>query len=102
MSTGWRIPARSKAPSSETRVHAVFAVWESTESAELDSKCGREVPQRKETAERSEEDLFLNLVLLYVLANRVDIFSIQSPTCFLFFFFSSSVFYVPLKPRFGD
>lgn len=57
-SAGWRIPARSKTPSSETRVHAV---WKSTESAELDSRCGRKGPWHKETAERSEKDLVLTL-----------------------------------------
>lgn len=86
-SAGWRIPARSKTPSSETRVHAVFAVWKSTESAELDSRCGRKGPWHKETAERSEKDLVLNLILPSFLASRVEVFSIQSPTWVLFLFF---------------
>lgn len=35
-SEGWRILARTKAPSSEITVHVVFAVWESIENAEID------------------------------------------------------------------
>ena len=58
----------------------MFAVWESTESAELDSKCGRKGSQHKVSAERSEDDLFLNLVLPSVLGSRAEVFSIQSPT----------------------
>lgn len=87
MNAGWRIPARSKAPSSERRVCAVFLAWQSTESAKLDSKCGRKGPQRKETAERRKQDLFLNLVLPSVLAIRVKVFSIQSLLLVFFFFY---------------
>lgn len=67
MRAGWRIPTRSKVPSSETRVCAVFAVWETTESAELEETM--EGPHCKETAERND-NLSLNLVFQPALASR--------------------------------
>lgn len=53
MRAGWRIPTRSKVPSSETRVCAVFAVWETTESAELEETM--EGSHCKETTERNDK-----------------------------------------------